>query len=333
MTDRPPTERSASEIVVLGATGFVGRNLAEFFAADPAYRVTAICHRRPAFAHPRIAWRAADLTTQAGVDAALKGASLVLHAAAATAGSAANLHDPLALVVDNQVMTARIFAAALKAGAAHVVWFSCAVMYADTPEPQREDDYDPALALHPAYVGAATTKVYFERMCAWYASLGRTRFTAFRHTNIYGPYDKFDLARSHVFGATITKTLTANDGKLRHWGTGRAERDLLHADDLCAAVKLAVEQQRAAFGLYNLGSGKTISTLALAQRIVALSGRELAIELDPSRPTIDTRTALDCSRFSGEYGWAPRVGLDDGIARTLAWWRANRPDVGQAASP
>lgn len=333
MPDVAVPNLAVTDVVVLGATGFVGRNLAEFFAADPAYRVTAICHRRPAFAHPRIAWRSADLATQAGVDAALKGASLVLHAAAATAGSAANLHDPLSLVVDNQVMTARIFASAHKAGAAHVIWFSCAVMYADTQVPQREDDYDPALPLHPAYVGAATTKVYFERMCAWYASLGRTRFTAFRHTNIYGPYDKFDLARSHVFGATVTKALTATDGRLKHWGTGRAERDLLHADDLCAAVKLAAERQKAPFGLYNLGSGKTISTLALAERIVAVSGRELAIELDPSRPTIDTRTALDCSRFAGEYGWAPQVSLDDGIARTIAWWRANRPDLAPAERP
>jgi GDP-L-fucose synthase len=321
------------EVVVLGATGFVGRNLAEFFANDPGYAVTAVCHRRPAFAHPRIAWRTADLTTQAGVDAALAGAKLVLHAAAATAGSAANLGDPLALIVDNQVMTARIFASAHKAGVAHVVWFSCAVMYADTPTPQREDDYDPALPLHPAYVGAATTKVYFERMCAWYASLGRTRFTAFRHTNIYGAHDKFDLARSHVFGATITKTLAANDGKLVHWGTGRAERDLLHADDLCAAVKLAAERQRQPFGLYNLGSGKTISTLALAERIVHLSGRKLAIELDPSRPTIETRTAVDSGRFAREFGWAPRVSLDDGIMRTIAWWRENRPDLASAGAP
>jgi len=313
-------------VVVLGATGFVGRNVALAFAADPAYAVTGVCHRRPAFAHPRIAWIEADLCTQAGVDAALAGADLVVHAAAATAGSAANLVDPLALVVDNQIMTARIFAAAHRRAVAQVIWFSCAVMYADTDKPQREEDYDPKTKLHPAYEGAATTKVYFENMAAWYARLGRTRFAALRHTNIYGPYDKYDLARSHVCGATITKALTATDGKLVHWGTGKAERDLLHADDLCAAVLAVAKGQREAFGLFNLGAGRTISTLDLARRIVALAGLDLQIVLDPSRASIDTRTALDCTRFRERFAWAPRVGLDDGLRRTIDWWRLHRPD-------
>lgn len=315
-----------TRVAILGATGFVGRNVAEAFAAEPGFAVVGVRHKRRSFSHPHIAWVDADLTTQAGVDAALAEADLVVHAAAATAGSAANMGDPLALVVDNQIMTARIFASAHKRGIAHVIWFSCAVMYADTPDPQREDDYDPRALLHPAYEGAATTKVYFERMAAWYARLGRTRFTALRHTNIYGPHDKYDLLRSHVCGATITKALTATDGKLVHWGTGKAERDLLHADDLCAAVLAVAKRQSEPFGLFNVGAGHTTSTLDLAKRIVAAAGLDLHIELDRSRPSIDTRTALDCTRFRERFGWAPRVALDDGLKRTIDWWRKNRPD-------
>jgi nucleoside-diphosphate-sugar epimerase len=319
-------------VAVLGATGFVGRNVAEAFATDPAYEVIAVRHKRPAFSYPRIAWIDADLTTDAGVAAALDGAHVVVHAAAATAGSAANLDDPLSLVVDNQVMTARIFAAAHRRAVRQVVWFSCAVMYADADRPQAEDDYDPRAKLHPAYQGAGTTKVYFERMAEWYASLGRTRFTALRHSNIYGPHDKYDLARSHVFGATVTKALTARDGKLVVWGTGAAARDLLHADDLCAAVKAATAQ-RAPFGLYNVGSGISVTTRDLAERIAAAAGTGLRVALDASKPTIDTRTALDCARFRNEFGWTPKIALDDGIARTIAWWRANRPLGQETASP
>jgi nucleoside-diphosphate-sugar epimerase len=312
-------------VVVLGATGFVGRNMAEAFAADPACEVVGIHHNRPAFSHPKIRWVAADLTTEAGVAAALDGATIVIHAAAATAGSAANLGDPLSMIVDNQIMNSRVFAAANRLGVRHVVWFSCSVMYRSSPQPQREEDYDPRDEVHPAYAGVAITKVYFENMCAWHAAHGRTRFTALRHSNVYGPHDKYDLARSHVFGATVTKALTAEDGRLTLWGTGHAARDLIHVDDLCAAVKAIVTGQNRPYALYNVGAGAAVTTRELAERIVRASGRALDIVLDPGRPTIDTELSLDSSRIRDELGWRPRVGLDEGIARTIAWWRASRP--------
>jgi len=78
-------------VVVLGATGFIGRNVAHAFAEDPAYSVAAVRHRRPAWAHPRIEWREADLTSADDVARALAGAEIVVHAAAATAGAGANI--------------------------------------------------------------------------------------------------------------------------------------------------------------------------------------------------------------------------------------------------
>ena len=61
----------------------------------------------------------------------------------------------------------------------------------------------------PQYIASATTKTFNEQMCNFYSSLGITKYTVIRHSNIYGPYDKFDLEKSHFMGATITKVLTA----------------------------------------------------------------------------------------------------------------------------
>lgn len=314
-----------TRIVVLGATGFVGRNIAEFLARDPAYEVVGVRHERPAYDCPRLSWVEADLTVERDVARVVDGAEIVVHAAAATAGAGANLGDPLSMIVDNQVMNGRVFAQAHRAGVRHVIWFSCSVMYASSPVPRREIDFDPAANPHPAYEGVALTKVYFEKMCAWYAKFGRTRFTVLRHSNVYGPYDKFDLARSHVFGATVTKTLTATDGKVTLWGTGKAARDLIHADDLASAVRAAIVRATSPFELYNIGSGTAVTTREIAERIVRASGRTLEIALDPSRPTIDTQLALDCSHAFERLGWRPRIDLDEGISRTIAWWRENRP--------
>ena len=51
-------------------------------------------------------------------------------------------------------------------------------------------------------------------MCEFYSRLGKTKHTVIRHSNMYGPYDKYDLEKSHVFGATITKVMTSQDGKI-----------------------------------------------------------------------------------------------------------------------
>lgn len=312
-------------VVVLGATGFVGRNVAQALADDPKFSVKAVRHRRPAWDHPRLAWIEADLTDASDVARALTDADVVVHAAAATAGAGANIADPLALVVDNQVMNARVFAGAHRAGVAHVVWFSCSIMYASSERPLRETDYDPAVPLHPAYRGAGATKVYFERMAEWYAGLGKTKFTALRHSNVYGPHDKYDLGRSHFFGATVTKVLTARDGKIDLWGAGTEGRDLIHVDDLVAAVRACVERQPGPFGLYNIGTGSAIPVGRIAERVVAASGRKLDVARDASKPSIPVTIALDCARARDELGWRPTIDLDDGIARTLAWWRAHRP--------
>ncbi len=319
-----------SRVVVLGATGFVGRNIAIHLAEDPAFNVVAVRNTRAEWAHPRVEWRQADLTREADVMRALDGADMVVHAAAATAGAAAHLADPLSMVVDNQVMNSRIFAAAHRLNVRHLLWYSCSIMYASKDRAQSEADFDPGAPLHKAYVGAGTTKVYFERMCAWYAGLGRTRFTVFRHSNVYGPYDKFDLGRSHMFGATLTKALTAQDGKIVLWGNGAEGRDLIHADDLARATKAAFLRQSVPYALYNIGSGQALPVIEIARRIVRGTGRDLTIETDPAKPSIPVTIALDCAKAKAELGWAPQVALDDGIARTIAWWRENRP-AGAAA--
>ena len=66
-------------------------------------------------------------------------------------------------------------------------------------------------------------------MCEFYSNLSKTKYTVIRHSNIYGPYDKFDLEKSHVFGATLTKVMNGKE-RVTVWGTGREGRDLLYIE-------------------------------------------------------------------------------------------------------
>ena len=81
--------------------------------------------------------------------------------------------------------------------------------------------------------------------------------------------------------------------------------------------------QEDSFGLYNVGAGETVQIRELVRRIVSASGRDLSIEHDLGQPTIPTTICLDCAKANKAFGWAPGVPLEEGISRTIAWWRKN----------
>ncbi len=312
-------------LLVCGATGFIGRNLTEYFANDPRYQVTAVYHQRPPFSCTGVAWIQADLTQTEDVLKVVRGQDIVLQAAATTSGVRTTITNPSQQIVDNAVMNSYLFAAAREQRISHFIFPSCTIMLASSELPQCEEDYDPRTRPHPVYEGAAYTKLYLEHLGAYYARLGPTKFTMLRHSNVYGPHDKFDLQRSHVFGATITKVLGSNDGRVVVWGTGEEKRDMLHVDDLVAAFALALDRQENAFSLYNIGYGRSVSVRELVLSIVQASGRPLAIVHDESKPTVKVNITLDCRKAEVELGWRTRVALEDGIRRTISWWRENQP--------
>ncbi len=311
------------KILVCGATGFIGRNIAESFANREGFKVIGVFNKRPKYNHPNLEWVSADLNKPEDVNRVLEGVDVVIQAAATTSGSKDIVSRPYIHVTDNAVMNSLLFRAAYEKKVKHVIFFSCTVMLQSSDKPQTEDDYDANTELHPRYFGVGQTKLYLEKMCDFYSRIGETKFTVLRHTNIYGPYDKFDLERSHVFGATITKVLSATGDKISVWGTGEEERDLLYIDDLINFVDNAIKNQKSLYGLYNVGYGSAVSIKALVKKIISISGKKLKIEHDLSQPTIKTSLSLNCEKAKNELGWIPKTSLDDGIAKTISWWKKN----------
>ncbi len=308
-------------ILICGATGFIGRNMTEYFATKDAYHVTAVYHNRPAFDFENVEWTRADLTSAADVERVCKGVDIIIQAAATTSGSADIVNRPHIHVSDNAVMNSLLLRAAFDHQVGQFIFFSCTVMYQSSGVPLLETDFDESLDIHPHYFGVGWTKVYVEKMCEFFSRLGVTRHTVIRHSNIYGPHDKYDLERSHVFGATIAKAGAARDGKIVVWGTGEEARDLLYVGDLIDFVERAIERQRDSYALYNCGLGYATQIKELAAKIVKVMNPGLAIEHDLRKPTIPTSLALNCDKARKDLGWSPATGLDHGIEKTVAWWR------------
>lgn len=312
------------KMLICGATGFVGRNMVEQFAASGEYDVHAVRFNRSEYAVSKgnVTWHQCDLRDPKAVDSLLKGVDIIIQAAATTSGAKDIVTKPFIHVTDNAVMNSYLFRSAFEHKVKHVIFFSCTVMYQTTEKPLTEEDFDANQELHPRYFGVGNTKLYIEKMCDFFARIGDTKFTAIRHSNIYGAYDKFDLERSHFFGATVTKVMQAKD-KITVWGTGEEERDLLHVDDLVEFCRLAIAKQPEKYRLYNCGLGKAHAVKEVVNMIVDASGKELNIEHDLSQPTIKTSLSLDCALAGNELGWQPKVPLNEGIQRTIDWWAEN----------
>ena len=195
-------------------------------------------------------------------------------------------------------------------------------MYKSSQKPIKEDNFNPLKDINPKYFGVANTKLYNEKMCEFFANLGNTKFTAIRHSNIYGPYDKYDLERSHVFGATITKVMKAKD-KIIVWGKGDEKRDLLHVNDLVDFVELTLKKQKENFLLLNCGLGKSISIKNLVKKIIKASGKKITINFDLNKPNIPTFLSVNCELAKKKLGWKPKIQLDKGIDLTISWWKKN----------
>ena len=310
-------------ILICGATGFIGRNMAEHFSQQEEYYVMGTYFKSQPYDCPNLDWVEADLTDAETVAEITKNVDILIQAAATTSGSKDIVNEPYIHVTDNAVMNSLIFRSAFANSVSNLVFFSCTVMYQSGEKPLREIDFDANQKLIPNYFGVGWTKVYLEKMSEFYSRLGQTKYTVFRHSNIFGPYDKYDLEHSHVFGATVAKIMATENGHIIVWGIGEEERDLLYVSDLVHAVDLALKKQKHDFRLYNIGSGSSISIKNLVAKIINASGRKLSIKYDTTKPTIKTKLCLDCGLALKELGWQPKISLEEGILKTLEWYKTN----------
>ena len=160
-------------------------------------------------------------------------------------------------------------------------------------------------------------------MCEFYSSLG-LKTTALRHSNVYGKYDKFDLLKSHVLGATIRKVINAKENEvLEVWGSGKAKRDFIFVDDLVDIVEKSIINQSDIFGLYNCGMGYSISINDLVKKIIKISGKNLRTKNNIDKPDFPTALSLNCEKAFAELKWKVSTNLEEGLKKTYQWASEN----------
>lgn len=307
------------KILILGASGFIGKNLAEYFSQDKKFITYGTYNtRKPKIKNVRLV--KIDLQNKKQIGKVLKKKNIVINCAAITSGAKDIISKPYIHVSSNTIINSNVISEAFEKKIDHLIMLSCTLMYSSSKKLIKETDLDLNKQIYDKYFGGAWMKLYMEKMIEFFSKISKNKFTIIRHSNLYGPYDKYDLSKSHVFGASINKAFSSKK-KFVILGDGNEKRDLLYIDDFIQFVNLVIKKQKRKFRIYNCGSSNYISVRNLVNKILLLSNKKLKIVYNKKFQSLKTFVKLNCNLAKKELGWTPEVTLEKGIERTIKWYK------------
>lgn len=307
-------ELRGARVVVTGGSGFLGR------------RVVAALERRGCarvFAPRSVQY---DLREKAQVIRLFEQErpQVVIHLAAVVGGIGANRAHPGRFFYENLVMGVETLEQARLFGVRKFVGIGTICAYPKfTPVPFREDDLWNGYPEETNAPYGLAKKMLLVQSQAYREEYGMDAIHLLP-VNLYGPGDNFDPATSHVIPAMIRRmdeARRAGHDEVVLWGDGSPTREFLFVDDAAEGVVLATERYDGAEPV-NLGSGQEIAIRDLAPIVAKATGFTGRIAWDTSKPNGQPRRGLDTSRAERAFGFRATTPFDEGLAATVAWWRA-----------
>jgi len=316
--------------VVTGGAGFIGSHLVRaLVAAGDVVRVLddLSTGRRENLAgvEDGLELHEADVRDAPAVRKAVEGMELVFHHAALPSVPR-SVEDPLTSFEVNARGTLNVLDAARRAGVQRVVYAGSSSAYGNSPElPKRED-----MAQQPRSPYAAD-KLHGENLCrAFHAAYGLP-CVVLRYFNVFGPRQSPDSPYAAVIPHFLSAVL---DGRppLVH-GDGRQTRDFTYVDNVVEANLLAARAAAAAGEIINVGAGSRTDLLGLLEVMFEVCGRRVEPGFDGPRPG-DVRDSLaDLTKARELLGYEPRVGLEEGLRRTVTWLGERRGRLAPGSRP
>jgi GDP-L-fucose synthase len=298
---------------ITGGTGFLGQVLVKKLRAQGCQHVFATGRKE------------GDLTDNNAIRSLLDVSrpDLVIHLAAVVGGIGANREHPAEFFHQNLMMGAQLMHESWKAGVKKFVAIGTICAYPKfTPTPFKEDDLWNGYPEETNAPYGIAKKMLLVQAQSYRQQYGWNAIYLLP-VNLYGPGDNFDPASSHVIPALIKKFVDADKAGEDHitaWGDGSPTREFLYVDDAAEGILLAAERYNKPDPV-NIGSGMEISIKDLTETIARHVGFKGKIKWDATKPNGQPRRLLDVSRAQGEFGFKAKMSFDEGLQRTVEWYR------------
>ncbi len=323
-----------SRVLVTGGAGTIGTAVVRrLLDGDEGFEVRIADHRTPVdWMRERCECLDGDLRDPAVAARAVRGCSHVIHLAAIV-GGIANFHKlPFTLTEVNNALTGAVVHAAIDEDVQRLTYVSSSMVFERASQfPTTEEHVEVCPPPHSAYGFSKLSGEVYVRAAAEQHGL---RWTVCRPFNAYGPGelpDRDEPGIAHMVPDVIAKVL-AGQHPLQIFGSGRQTRTLTHVDDIADGIVVATAAPAAENEAFNISAAQELTVAEIARRIWIACGEDperFELEHLPTFEVDVVRRWPDVSKAREVLGWEARIGLDEGLADTVAWLRSVGAGAGE----
>lgn len=307
-------------ILVTGGAGFIGTNLCEALAAA-GHTVIALdnlsvsADNVPILEKAGVRFVKADIAEYEAILPHFAGVDVVYHLAAMNRAQR-SIEKPLAANASNVTGTINVLEAMRMSAIKKVIFVSSSSVYTGREGALKEDG--PLAPPHPYGVG----KLAGEHYVRIYGELFGIKWTTLRLFSVYGPYQLGGIDKA---GAVAKFIHFAHTGKpLPIYGDGSALRNFTYVGDVVRCCMLALEKDSAVGEVINVANPNEITVKGLAETVLKATGSDVGLSHEPALKGDPPRNMPDTSKAKQLLGYEPEVSVDDGVTRTIEWYRATQ---------
>jgi GDP-L-fucose synthase len=305
-------------ILVTGASGFIGTNLIESLTKFGA-NVTGIVHKRPLqIKNEKVKYIKANLQLNEDCERVCKNIDYVFMCAANSSGASVMTSAPLTHLTPNIVMNAQMLAAAYKENVKKFIFISSNTVYPLTDFAVTEEDV--TYKFFDKYHIVGWMKLFSEKMCEMYNDRinNPMRTIIIRPGNLYGPYDKFNRTESKVIAALIRR-FYEKENPMVVWGDGGDIKDFLFIQDFIDGMLKATVFENLP-GPLNIASGKPVTIKNVIDILKRINKNNSEIKFDTTKPTMIPVRMISIEKVINLIEWYPKTSLEDGLKFTCEWY-------------
>jgi nucleoside-diphosphate-sugar epimerase len=314
-------------VLVTGGAGFIGSFLTEELVDRGADVVVADNLSRGGadrIEHllDEVDFQPVDLTTHKGCVSVTEGVDIVFHLAASVGGIHYIQRENVGGLTPSVLMNQHMLEAARINDVDRFLFASSACIYRQQHDDLNLFSEDQAIPADP-HSTYGWAKVLGEVACDAYQKDYDLKTSSVRIFNCYGPRESLDPDSSHVIPSLCRKVIEEPDGgSIELFGDGSQQRGFIYVTDLAEGMLEAIDKKADGEPI-NLGNSKEVVSINdLAEKIIAISGKDLTIEHDLSKPTGTDKYACDMTKMEAELDWTPSFPLDEGLERVYRWAEA-----------